>query len=97
MEYVASHGYIAVAADYAHTKLSITGNKPPFCRVRGGNVDKPWRLVRLVRRFTEHISGNRDFLLADVGASPDVFLPKGSSGSDIGKTGRYTKQVGRLC
>ena len=30
MEYVASHGYIAVAADYAHTKPSITGNKSLF-------------------------------------------------------------------
>lgn len=51
-------------------------------------MDKPWRLMRLVRRFAEDISGNRDFLLADVGASPDVFLPKGSSGSGIGETGR---------
>lgn len=88
MEYVASHGYIPVAADYAHTKPSITGNKSPFCRLRGGNVDKRWRLVTLVRRFAEDISGKRDFLLADVGASPDVLLRKGSWGSDIGKTGR---------
>ena len=88
MEYVASHGYISVAADYAHTKPSITGNKSPFCRLRGGNLGKPWRLMRLVRRFAGDISGNRDLLLADVGASPDVLLPEGSSGSDIGKTGR---------
>ncbi len=30
MEYVASHGYIPVAADYAYTKLSITGKKSLF-------------------------------------------------------------------
>ncbi len=51
-------------------------------------MEKPWRLMRLVRRFAGDISGNRDFLSADVGVSPDVLLPKGSSGSDIGKTGR---------
>lgn len=63
LEYLASHGYIAVAPDYVDTQPPDYTEQIAFSRIRGGNVGRSLQILRIVKQFVNDMGGDRDFFL----------------------------------
>lgn len=64
MEYLASHGYIAVAPDYIDTIPPGYRRQIAFSRIKEGNVGHPLRIVAITGRLVRDVSKDRDFFFS---------------------------------
>jgi len=63
MEYLARHGYIAVAPDFKDTKGPGYTEEIAFSRIAGGNTASAAAILRTAKQFVSDMEANRDLLL----------------------------------
>lgn len=64
MEYLARHGYIAVAPDYVDTQPPEYKQQIAFSRIKGGKDQPPLVVLKAVGQLVKDMSADRDFYLS---------------------------------
>jgi dienelactone hydrolase len=77
MEYIARHGYIAVAPDYKDTQGPSYTKQIAFSRMEGGTIGRSARVLRIAKQFIVDMEADRDLLfsyLAKYRLNPSSFV-----------------------